>query len=392
MMSEFVTTASPANLRTQGTRAARPAHRSTKYKFMDDQTKPSWPGRVSSNGDGTYALTLSSYDPQIAVIEAVLREQTCIKTFSYNIRSVHKPSIPGLKEVCAGIRQNRGLQVFKVFDMTSAPAIANPDEWFEFCNAVHDHPTLTELKMPMGVFVHGDALNKELQNDHSKLKQLRISLPESQQQLDAFSEALENNHGLTTLTLTLTAQSAANHERLAKALANHRSLLTLDLDLADATSDCQALFGGLAAAPALQALTVTEFSDRQAIGLRDFLSNNPRIQQLDLARPQLSDEGSVHVAAGIDRNLSIRKFTLYKEASADSATRIQQAIDRAQRRYALLQESALVGHGISAGMAYAPSPYRELVLPPEVGALVAEAVAVHLDPNDADRVYRTLSL
>lgn len=396
MMSELVANSTLPIVRLQ---ASTPVRRSMKDAMGHDE-QPNWPGEVRSNGKGTVQLSVNSNDPHIAEIEAILREQSCITNFYYSIKHVEGQSIGGLHHVCAGLQENRGLKNVMVWDLAPTPrAYKNPDEIFLICDAVRDHPDLKTLVIPPHLLVHGAALNKEVSAAHSKLPELCIELPESQQQLDAFANALEHNQWLTNLTIKLTARSATNHDRLARALANHRVLTHFHVIFNDGTSDGCTLFGGLAASQSLRDLTVAKFNDCQARGLRDCLANSQSIRNLLLRWLRLSAEGGTHIAAGLDRNLSIVNATLIPMIGlgvlgfAETNTQVAQAMARARRRNTLLlplHRSVLVGHGISARMAL-DRPYGyEPILPPEVGILIAEAVAIHLDADDAERIYDAL--
>lgn len=398
MMSEIAANSTPPDVRPLERRATTPTDPSSKKCTGSSDKTPDWPGAAWSNGNGTYQLYIGNNDPRVAGIQAVLSEQSCITELSFRIYSFEGQCIHGLQQMCAGLRHNRGLKIIKVLDFTPPPALANADELFQICDAVRDHPDLEKLMLPERLFTHGAALNNELIHPRSRLKELRIALPSSQQQTDAFAEALEKNSGLTYLDLTLTAQSAPKHERLAKALASLRALTKLRLNFDDGaigTSDGRTLFGGLAGSRSLRELCVVGLGDRQAIGLRDFLSTSQSVQQLELNRSRLSKRGGVLFSAGLDRNLSILKVGIY--LSLDTHFKVErqmhQVIERTQRRNALLQKSALVGHGIAAGMlASADLAYRKAALPADAGALIAEAVAVHLDPKDAQCVYQALLL
>lgn len=402
MMSELSANSTTPEMRPQKNQATTPNDPSSEINPQGSSGLPDWPDHLLKSQGGTYCLFIDSTSARIADIEAVLREQSCIKEFYFQINPYEGQSIPGLREVCAGLRHNRGLEVVTVRKSWGLEQPENPAAIYELCTAVHDHVTLKELKIDWEIQIHGDALNKELTHPRTKLTELFVTLPASQQQLDAYAAALENNCTLTSLTLNLTAHSAPNHDRLATALANHRSLRELKLDFGDAASDGCALLRGAAALQSLRILIAFNLSDLQASGLRQFLSNSQSVQHVSLPEMALSRDGGAQVIAGFNNNLSIvdAKFWLDNRSDipgavdSEIAKGILQAIHCAKRRKKLLSESARVGLGISAGMTKlgANATYSEAALSVDVGTLIAEAIAIHLDPDGATHIYQTLSL
>lgn len=367
---------------------------------------PDWLNRVSRSSDGTYDIAVHSNNPRIAEIGTVLRHYSCIRNLSFNIESsIHGCPVPGFREVCEGIKNNQGLQTLAVISSV-AEKIDNPDVLLPICEVARTHSTLKDLTIGLNLFVSGAALNNELNHPSSNLTKLYIPLPECQQEFDAFAAALGNNKTLASLGIQFTSRTAPNDDRLVQALRRHPALKKLAiklvrhfpsnriaaLDIWSTSRSPDTFIFGLH----------LQINDHQAVALADFLSRSERVTQLMLLHTQLSADSAARVAASVERNLSIidgrilsylpekNGGTLVKVADTPLARTIEQTARR-NARLKPLEVIAPAGRALASMMQIIHAANtNQPVLPPNVGALIAEAATLTLAPEDAQNVFEAM--
>lgn len=210
--------------------------------------------------------------------------------------------------------------------------------------------------------------------------------------------AIEDLPQLTALELCINQMNGipVESDSLKKLLEANR-LQKFALRSRVAVVDFAQLCATIAASATLRELALM-FSKEMAGAVVSLVSKTSRLEVLDLAGSLSSNEAG-QLAAAFAANTSIIKVKVNVSADKsldlsikDNAHLIATAQQSAARN-TLLKQANAAGAVLSAMVETLPNDKPELpLLPPEIYAQIAEASALHLSPEEAQRVFQAFSI